>query len=277
MRERIARLVNGEFSRRDFAARLLGMGFGMMTAESILDTVTVANEKRNDASKNAEMFRAEPFSEITPYEQWMNSEDLPVHGGYHIPNVRAVEVKPWKRFGPNAALFNLEGAEATDGAYLLEIASGSSTRPVRFMFEESIFVLDGEGETTVWHENRPKQTFKWKKGTLFSPPLNVWRIHKNLGHAPARLISVMDLPLTMDLYHNAEFIFNNDFVFRDRYDNQPDFFTVNQCNMRISCTATTFVECDKGAVGVVDTGLIPDLNGIQLLVAHALGLTNKSA
>ena len=278
MRELIAKLVNGEISRRDFAARLLGMGFGMMTAESILDTVTVAaKEERASASKNEETFRAEPFSEITPYEQWMKSEGVPVHGGYHIPNVRAVEVKPWKRFGTNAALFNLEGAEATDGAYLLEIVSGISTKPVRFMFEESIFVLDGEGETTVWHENRPKQTFKWKKGTLFSPPLNTWRIHKNSGRAPARLISVMDLPLTMDLYHNADFIFDNDFVFRDRYDNQPDYFTVNQSKMRIAGSAATFGEGEKGAVGVLDTGLIPDLNSIQLFVAKARGLTNKSA
>src|SRR6266849_1432175 len=277
MRGLIAKLVNGEISRRDFAARLLGMRFGMMKDESILDTVTVANEKRAGASKNSESFRAEPFSEITPYEQWMKSEGVPVHGGYHIANVRAVEVKPWKRFGTNAALFNLEGAEATDGAYLLEIASGSSTRPVRYMFEESIYVLDGEGETTVWHENRPKQTFKWKKGTLFSPPLNTWRVHKNLGRASARLISFTDLPLVMDLYHNADFIFNNDFVFRDRYDNQPDYFTVNESKMRIAGSAATFGEGEKGAVGVLDTGLIPDLNEIQLFAAKARGLKNKSA
>ena len=51
---------------------------------------------------------------------------------------------------------------------------GAGTNPQRYMFEESIYVLDGEGETTVWHENRPRQTFKWKKGTLFSPPLNTF-------------------------------------------------------------------------------------------------------
>src|SRR5260370_36172928 len=116
MRERIARLVNGEFSRRDFAARLLGMGFGMMTAESILDTVTVANEKRNDASKNAEMFRAEPFSEITPYEQWMKSEGVPVHGGYYTSKLRALRSETRQTFGTEAPLFHLEGAEDNNGA-----------------------------------------------------------------------------------------------------------------------------------------------------------------
>src|SRR5262249_38777186 len=155
-----------------------------MTVESILDTVMVGKETRQIGAKTVEGFRAEPFSERTPYEQWMDSEGVPVHKGYHIPDVRAVEVKQWARFGTKAALFDLEGAEATDGAYVLEIAPGTSTKPVRFMFEESIFVLGGEGETTVWHENRPKQTFKWQKSTLFSPPLNTWRIYRNTGRAP---------------------------------------------------------------------------------------------
>jgi quercetin dioxygenase-like cupin family protein len=278
MRKLIAKLVNGEISRRDFTTRMLGMGFGMMTAESILDNVAVAEGKAHGRdSKNSETFRAEPFSEKTPYEQWMESEGVPVHTGYFVADVRAVELKPWKRLGAKGAIINLEGAEATDGSYLCEIAAGASTNSQRYMFEESIYVLDGEGETTVWHENRPKQTFKWKKGTLFSPPLNTWRVHRNTGHTAARFISVTDLPLVMDLYHNANFIFNNDFVFRDRYDNQPDYFTVNESKMKIAGSAATFGEGEKGAVGVLDTGLIPDLNELRLYVAKARGLKNKSA
>src|SRR5262249_13985959 len=238
MRRLLAKLVNGEISRRDFTGRVLGMGFGMMTVESILDTVTPAKERgRQPESRTSERFRAEPFSEKTPYEQWMESEGIPVHHGYHIVDVRVAEVKPWARMETKAALIDLEGAEATDGAYIFEIAQGTITKPVRFMFEESIFVLDGEGETTVWHENRPKQTFKWQKNTLFSPPLNTWRVHKSTGREAARLISVTDLPVTMDLYHNADFIFNNDFVFRDRYNNQPDYFTTNESKMRIAGSA----------------------------------------
>ena len=277
MRGLLAKLVSGEISRRDFTTRLLGMGFGMMTVESILDTVAVGQGKRRGNAKKPETFRAEAFSEKTPYEQWMQGEGIPVHTGYFVADVRAAELKPWKRLGAKGALIDLEGAEATDGAYLCEIAAGASTNPQRYMFEESIYVLDGEGETTVWHENRPKQTFKWKKGTLFSPPLNTWRVHKNLGRASARLISFTDLPLVMDLYHNADFIFNNDFVFRDRYNNQPDYFTVNKSKMKIAGSAATFGEGEKGAVGVLDTGLIPDLNELQLFTAKARGLKNKSA
>jgi len=161
MRKLIAKLVNGEISRRDFTARVLGMGFGMMTAESILDTVSVAKERPSNVNpKSVERFRAEPFSEKTPYEQWIEKEAVPILEGYFVVNVRTAQLKPWKRLGASGAIINLEGAEATDGAYLCEIAPGASTNPQRYMFEESIYVLDAEGETTVWHENRPKQTFK---------------------------------------------------------------------------------------------------------------------
>src|SRR5438094_7224069 len=102
MRKLLAKLVNGEITRRDFTARMLGMGFGMMTAESILDTVTVAKERPSSAAaKTVERFRAEPFSEKTPYEQWIEKEGVPIHAGYFMPNVRAAELKPWKRLGAN--------------------------------------------------------------------------------------------------------------------------------------------------------------------------------
>ena len=227
MRELLAKLINGEISRRNFTARVLGMGFGLMTVESILNTVGSAKEQRHTrGATSVERFRAEPFSEKTPYEQWMEREGVPIHRGYHIPDVRAVEVKPWQRFGTKAALFDLEGAEATDGAYVLELAPGESTKPVRFLFEESIFVLDGEGEATVWHENRPKQTFKWQKSTLFSPPLNTWRQHFNVqGDEPARFVALTDAPVMINRFRNLDFIFNNAFGFSDRFSGEEGYFS----------------------------------------------------
>ena len=127
MRGLLARLARGEISRRDFTRRMFGMGFGLMTVESILDTVAAGQgNKKTGAAKRTETFRAEPFSELTPYEQWMAQEGVPVHKGYHVPDVRALETKEWRRFGTRGALINLEGAEATDGAYVLELAPGGT-------------------------------------------------------------------------------------------------------------------------------------------------------
>src|SRR5438128_9993242 len=171
MRRLLAELVNGHISRREFAERVLGMGFGVVTAESILDTVAVGQEKQKRAAvaKEKETFRAEPFSQKTPYEQWMAKEAVPIHTGYFVADVRKLEVRPWTRLGAKGALIDLTGAEGTDGAYVFELQPGKSSRPQRYMFEEAVYVLDGEGQTSVWHEGKRKVTFKWKRGSIFSP------------------------------------------------------------------------------------------------------------
>ncbi len=277
MRGVLAKLVHGCISRREFASRLTRLGFGSLAIESILDTIPDARANRlTDQSESREGFRVAPFSEKTPYEQWIESQGVPVHRGYHIPDVRALEVRPWQRLGVRGALIDLEGAEGTDGAYVCELAPGASTKPQRYMFEEAIFVLDGEGETAIWHEGGAKQTFKWQKGSLYSPPLNVWRQHINRGRAPARLLSVNDAPLVMDVFHNAEFIFNNNFVFRDRFNNQPDYFVFNQSKLHAGGSAAIFGEGERGIVNMVDAGLIPDVNRLELYEAKSRGLKNKS-
>ena len=270
IRELLAKYLHGRISRRELSDRILGLGFGMATVESILDDPSVAA-----SSKSTESFRPEPFSEHTPYEQWMGKEGVPVHIGYSVPNVRTLEVKPWARMGGQGALVDMTGAEGTDGAYILQLNPGETTKPQRYMFEESVFVLEGEGETTIWQDTGHKQTFRWTKGGMFSPPLNVWRQHTAHGAKPARLISFNDLPLVMDVFHNADFLFNNDFVFRDRYDNQAEYFSFRPSNIRPGGTPAMFSEGEKGSVMISDTGFIPDINKVHLQEAKSRGAKNK--
>ena len=61
MRGLLAKLIDGEISRRNFTSRMLGMGFGMMTVESILDTVAIAHDKKRAGGKKSETFRADRF------------------------------------------------------------------------------------------------------------------------------------------------------------------------------------------------------------------------
>src|SRR5262249_6685774 len=154
------------------------------TVESVLDSV------RPDRAS----FRVEPYSEKTPYRQFIESERIPIHTGYAVTDLRQISLGDWERLGVRGAHVAVEGAEGTDSAYVCEIPAGGRTRAQRYLFEEVLYVLDGEGETFIWHESRSKRSFRWSKGSLFSPPLNVWREHVNRGGGPARLVSVTDLP-----------------------------------------------------------------------------------
>lgn len=167
----------------------------------------------------APVYKAESF-----YRRWIESEGIPIYEGFYIDDLSLLELKPWARVGGKGAYVVLEGMAGTDDAFVLELAPGEESAPKKHIFEEVIYVLSGQGETHVWQPSRPRQQFRWKEGSLFSVPLNAWHQYKNTGREPARLIGVTSAPVALDLYHNAEFVFNNDFVFSDRYDGESDYF-----------------------------------------------------
>ncbi|MBI4287635.1 MAG: ethanolamine ammonia lyase-activating protein [Chloroflexi bacterium] len=163
---------------------------------------------------------------LSPYEEWQESEGVPAIKGYYIEDLKTADVKPWARMGVNGCFINLEGAGLSNDAYICEIPPGKNTTPQRYMFEELIFVLSGRGATTIWAKGGKKQTFEWGEGSLFSPPINVYRQHFNgQGDKPARFLSVTTAPLIINLFHSSDFVFNNDFVFKDRYNSEEDYFS----------------------------------------------------
>lgn len=166
--------------------------------------------------------RGEP--QVKAYDRWLEQEAIPVVRGYYIEDLRAVKVEPWQRLGGLGAYIELEGMSGLTNSYVLEIPAGQVLRPERHNFDEIIYVLSGQGSTTVWYEGMPKQTVHWKAGALFSPPLNAWHQHVSSGGQAARFVAVTHAPLAIDLYRNFDFIFNNDFIFRDRYDGREDYF-----------------------------------------------------
>ena len=159
------------------------------------------------------------------YQVWLKTESIPVIRGYFIDDLRTVSVEPWDRMGGKGVWVELEGTGDSNNAYVCEILPGGSLKPQRGLFEELIYVVSGRGTTTVWNEGSSKHIIEWGEGSLFSPPLNTWHQHFNIqGDKPARLFVVTDLPLMMNLFHNLDFIFNNKYVFTDRYAGEEDYF-----------------------------------------------------
>jgi oxalate decarboxylase/phosphoglucose isomerase-like protein (cupin superfamily) len=160
------------------------------------------------------------------YEDYLAGEGIPINRGFAVEDLRTTEVKPWARKGANGAYIVLDGTGGTNDAYVLEIAPGKSTNPQRHMYEEMIYVLDGNGATTVWYEEGKKLSFEWGKASLFAIPLNAnYQHHNGAGNRPARLLSVTDAPIVMNLFHDNNFVFNCDHKFLDRFSGEEDYFS----------------------------------------------------
>jgi len=184
----------------------------------------------------------------TPYEQFLEKEGLPVIRGYFLEDLKAVELKPWKRMGALGCYLNMGDQQETD-ACICEIAPATQTIPQRHLFETLIYIVTGRGATTVWHEGDAKRTFEWSAGAIFAIPLNVSYQHFNVSRdEPVRLLAGTNAPRLMNFFHSEDFIFRNPFQFRDRFGNEPDYFSRNQ----------------RLTVRSWETNLIPDVNAFAL-------------
>ena len=133
------------------------------------------------------------------YQQWVKSEGLPLVEGYGLEDVREVKLAPWARMGGKGAVIYLYGSEAFSGMYVAEIPPGGSLAPERHIYDEIIYIVEGIGATEVWQEGGKKHLFEWKKGSLFSPPLNSWHRLFNGGREPVRFLAVTRPPIVIQL------------------------------------------------------------------------------
>ncbi len=171
--------------------------------------------------------KTESIMDSVPYyEKWQKKEGIPILDSFFIPDLKEVPLDQWDRIGQPAAFVNMEGAGQATGSYICEIAPGKSTKPIRHIFEELLYVVRGRGATTLWNDKGAKQTFEWQEGSLVSIPLNTSHQHFNgQGGEPARFFSVNNMPIIFNLFHNDGFIYNTPFDFTDRFNGEADYFS----------------------------------------------------
>ena len=191
----------------------------------------------------------ERIQKITAYDAFVEKEGIPNITGFAVDDLRTVEVKPWARLNCLGAYINLDGNGGTNDAYIAEIPPGGKMAPEKHMFEKNIYVLSGRGATLVGDDPNSQTSFEWKAGSIFSIPLNV--AHQNLngsGTDPARFLAVTTAPITMNLFHNEDFIFNNGFVFEDRISDPRKYHGEG-----------TMWSGNSGRVNLWETNFIPDI------------------
>ncbi len=78
----------------------------------------------------------------------------------------------------------------------------------------------------MWNEGGKSLTFEWKRGSVFSPPLNAWHRHFNgSGTEPVRYVALTNAPAVFNMFHSYDFIMNNPFRFPERFDGDPQYFS----------------------------------------------------
>lgn len=147
------------------------------------------------------------------YDRWSASQNVPIHTGYYAEDLRALDRGWWSLRGCPGAILNLVGHQGVTEAHVLEIPPGQTIPPFRMALEEIIYVVEGQGLTTVWAEGHPKVTFEWQKHSLFRIPNNYfYQLSNARGDRLALTLHTSYLPLAMSTNPNTDFFFNNPYV-----------------------------------------------------------------
>src|SRR5262249_34455163 len=118
-----------------------------------------------DTPITAEQEVKERVAYKSPYEQWKESEGLPTIRGLFVKNLYDVKLEPWRSSGDGLATFiNLEGTGGFNDSYVAEIPPGKSLKAHRHLFEETMYILKGQGATSVWIDTNRKEPFERQEG-----------------------------------------------------------------------------------------------------------------
>jgi uncharacterized RmlC-like cupin family protein len=197
---------------------------------------------------------------VNPYLEWQEQEGLPRISGFYVDDLAAVDVSQWASRGAFGAFVNLEGTGGVNDLQILELPPSSSTTPAHHMFEVLAYVVTGRGSASVWYSETTRSSFEFGTGALFSVPLNAsYRFFNASGTQPLRIVMVTNAPLIMNLFHNSEFIFDNPFVFRDRFGGESRYFSGDGKLWR------------RNRSHIWETNFVPDVRTLQLYSWKARG------
>jgi len=79
------------------------------------------------------------------------------------------------RAAVQSGLPSVQGDGGRDEGRITEIPPGGTLPPMQFALGETVYVLDGQGLTTVSSGNGPKRTFEWQTHSMFHLPRYSWR------------------------------------------------------------------------------------------------------
>ena len=246
---------------------------------------------RDEAQAQIRRYNTEAAAWQSPYELWKQSQGLPTLRGFQVDNVYEVELTPWEARGGSGVFVNLDGTGGFNDSYVYELGARESSVPIKHIYDELVYVLNGRGATTVWVDEKKKQTFEWGKNSWFAIPPNAWHQYHNLsGTEPARYFAMTAAPRVIDTFQSLDFVFNNNHVFTDRFNDEEGYFKMAERNGAGHWWSTNYVadimalapakrasaeEVERraraGAFGL--RGSVGGGEGEPVVVGHAVGLS----
>jgi hypothetical protein len=199
-----------------------------------------------------------------PYGDWATGEGIPIHLDFGH-DLLALETGRWDRYDAKGCFAHTHGMGDFMANYVLEVEPGKKTRPVKHLYECFFFVLAGHGSTMVWLPNGETRSFEWGPKALFAVPLNCqYQILNGSGFEPVRISCTNDAPLTINLYHNLDFVFANPFVFAERCGSEQHFEGGGDLSSYTK-------EAIKKTQNIWETNFIPDLTAFKLYELNERG------
>src|SRR4051812_5909044 len=163
-------------------------------------------------TKNVAQEPAQPraWGRVSAYQDWMKEQELPIHRGYYIEDLRTVELGWWEERKCNAAFMELAGQEGVTEVRVTEVPAAKTTAPVKMALDELVYVVDGRGLASIRLGDRAPVSFEWQKHSLFRVPRNhTVEFSNTQGDRGARLLHYNSLPMAMQLLPDPDYFFNS--------------------------------------------------------------------
>ena len=68
----------------------------------------------------------------TPYDNFMESQGIPIYRDIGVRRVQDLPRKPWKRMGGSGTFIQLLGTEGLWGSYVVEVPGAGALSPIRW-------------------------------------------------------------------------------------------------------------------------------------------------
>ena len=110
---------------------------------------------------------------LDPYMDWAQGEGVPVHLDFGH-DLLALQTGTWARYDARGCFAHTHGRGDFMANYVVEVAPGKKTAPMKHLYEAFFYVLDGYGSTVVTMPGAEQRTFEWEPKSLFAVPLNAF-------------------------------------------------------------------------------------------------------